>query len=143
MIEYRTFNTNLIDEAKEIYGAEGWRAYLQDDAKLTRAFEKSLYILGAFDGDKLIGFVRCVGDGEHILIVQDLIVKREYQNMGIGTHMFKHVWDFFKDVRMFQVITDISDEVDNRFYKSFGMKSLADGEMIAYFRKSGLKPAKS
>jgi ribosomal protein S18 acetylase RimI-like enzyme len=125
-----------MEEVKEIYRAEGWNAYLQDNEKLTRAFEKSLYILGAFDGDKLIGFVRCVGDGEHILIVQDLIVTREYQKMGIGTHLFNHVWDFFMDVRMFLVITEISDEVDNHFYQSFDMKPLADGEMIAYFRKS-------
>jgi ribosomal protein S18 acetylase RimI-like enzyme len=135
MIDYKTFSANLIEEVEEIYRAEGWHTYLQNHEKLARAFEKSLYILGAFDGENLVGFVRCVGDGEHILIVQDLIVKRKYRKMGIGTHLFKHVWDVFKHVRMFQVTTDISDETDNHFYRSFGMKPLADGEMIAYFRK--------
>lgn len=37
-------------------------------------------------------------------------------------------------VRMFQVVTDIEDEADNRFYRSFDMKPLADGNMISYFR---------
>ena len=99
-----------------------------------KAFDHSLYLLGAFDDDKLVGFVRCVGDGEHILLVQDLIVDRAYQKQGIGTTLFKAVWDKYKEVRMFQVNTDLEDEVDNRFYISMGMKPLEKGHMISYFR---------
>lgn len=134
MIEYRTFDSAHIERVKEIYALEGWTAYLNSDEKLIRAFDNSLYLLGAFDGDQLVGFVRCVGDGEHILLVQDLIVDRAYQKQGIGTTLFKEVWDKYKDVRMFQVNTDLVDEVDNRFYKSMGMKSLEEGHMISYFR---------
>ena len=44
------------------------------------------------------------------------------------------VWEKYRAVRMFQVVTDIEDEADNRFYRSFGMRPLADGNMISYFR---------
>lgn len=119
---------------KKIYEKEGWYAYLQDDAKLKQAFDQSIYRLGAFKGGRLIGFVRCVGDGEHILLVQDLIVDKDCQKQGIGTALFKAVWDKYIDVRMFHVVTDINDKVDNHFYQSFGMKKLEEGEMISYFR---------
>ena len=134
MIVYKEFDSSLITRVKEIYELEGWRAYLNNDEKLIRAFDNSLYLLGAFDGEELVGFVRCVGDGEHILLVQDLIVDKAYQKQGIGTTLFKMVWDKYKDVRMFQVNTDLEDEVDNRFYKSMGMKPLEEGHMISYFR---------
>lgn len=134
MIEYKEFDASLIERVKEIYALESWNAYLNSDEKLVRAFENSLYLLGAFDGDKLVGFVRCVGDGEHILLVQDLIVDKAYQKQGIGTTLFRMVWEKYKDVRMFQVNTDLEDEVDNRFYKSMGMKPLEQGHMISYFR---------
>ena len=134
MITYHTFDAALLEQVREIYAAEGWNAYLGDDEKLRRAFERSLYILGAFDGETLVGFVRCVGDGEHILLVQDLIVSPVYQRQGIGTRLFRSVWEKFADVRMFQVVTDIHDPVDNHFYQSFGMKKLAEGDMVAYFR---------
>ena len=134
MISYKEFDSSLIERIKEIYELEGWRAYLNSDEKLVRAFDNSLYLLGAFDGEKLVGFVRCVGDGEHILLVQDLIVDRAYQKQGIGTNLFKTVWDKYKAVRMFQVNTDLEDEVDNRFYKSMGMKPLVEGHMVSYFR---------
>lgn len=134
MITYKEFGTEQLVRVKEIYAAEGWYAYLREEEKLVPAYENSLYTLGAFDGDKLIGLVRCVGDGEHIVVVQDLIVDRAYQKQGIGSHLFRTVWDKYAEVRMFQVNTDLEDEVDNHFYQSFGMKTLEQGHMISYYR---------
>ena len=84
MITYKEFDTPLLEEVKEIYRSVYWQSYLQDDEKLKRAFDKSLNLLGAFDGEELVGFVRCVGDGEHIVLVQDLAVRPEYQKRRIG-----------------------------------------------------------
>ncbi len=35
---------------------------------------------------------------------------------------------------MFHVVADANDPVDNGFYRSFGMKQLAEGGMVSYFR---------
>lgn len=134
MITYKEFGEERIEEVKEIYRKEGWMSYLNREEKLPSAYTKSLYILGAFDEDRLVGFVRCIGDGEFILLVQDLIVAPEYQKQGIGTKLFSTVWDKYADVRMFHVVTDLEDEVDNHFYQSFGMHPLKEGHMISYFR---------
>ena len=90
--------------------------------------------MGAFDEGKLVGFIRCVGDGEHILVVQDLIVEPKYQRKGIGTHLFSIIMEMYSKVRMFMVITDIEDIGVNKFYKSFNFKKLNDMKMIAYIR---------
>lgn len=134
MIEYREFTVDRMNEVKDIFTQEGWCAYLSDDEALRQAFANSLLIYGAFDGEKLIGFIRCVGDGEHIVLVQDLIVKQEYRKRGIGKTLFSEMQRRFGKVRMFCVTTDLDDEADNRFYRSFGMKPLEDGHMITYFR---------
>lgn len=123
-----------MEQVKEIFREQEWNAYLRDDEKLTRAFSRSLFLLGAFEGEKLVGFVRAVGDGEHILIVQDLIVRRAYRRRGIGKKLFRSVWDTFRGVRMFHVVTDMYDEADNRFYSSFGMKKIEEGQMVSYYR---------
>ena len=134
MIEYKEFGLEEFEKIKEIYEKEGWSAYLRDDEALKRAFTGSMYCLGAFDRGELVGFVRCVGDGEHIVLVQDLIIAPEYQKQRIGTTLFKKVWDKYSHVRMFHVVTDIEDEVDNHFYQSFGMKPLSEGHMVSYYR---------
>lgn len=134
MITYKEFDASLLDEVKDIYATQQWNSYLKNDEKLRAAFDNSLYLLGAFDGEFLVGFVRCVGDGEHIVLVQDLIVRPGYQRKGIGTALFQVVWDRYIDVRMFHVLTDMEDEVDNHFYQAFGMKKLEEGHMVGYFR---------
>ena len=134
MISYKEINSSMIESIKDIYRKESWNAYLKDDEKLIPAFNNSLYTLGAFDDCKLIAFIRCVGDGEHILIVQDLIVEPEYQKRGIGTYLFSTIMEKFSKVRMFMVVTDIEDIVDNKFYQSFNLKKLEEMNMIGYIR---------
>lgn len=134
MINYKEFDSSMIEEIKDIYKEESWNAYLKDDEKLIRAFDNSLYTMGAFDNCKLVGFIRCVGDGEHILIVQDLIVEPKYQQRGIGTYLFKTIMQKYSNVRMFMVVTDLEDIVDNKFYKSFNLKKLEDMNMVGYIR---------
>ena len=134
MINYKEIDSSMIEEVKGIYRKESWNAYLKDDEKLIRAFNNSLYILGAFENSQLIGFIRCVGDGEHILLVQDLIINPEYQQRGIGTYLFKTIMKKYSSVRMFMVVTDVEDVVDNKFYKSFNLKKLEDKNIIGYIR---------
>lgn len=134
MINYKEIDSSMIEEVKGIYRKESWNAYLKDDEKLIRAFNNSLYILGAFENSQLIGFIRCVGDGEHILLVQDLIINPEYQQRGIGTYLFKTIMKKYSSVRMFMVVTDVEDVVDNKFYKSFNLKKIEEMNMVGYIR---------
>ncbi|TAH67146.1 MAG: N-acetyltransferase [Anaerolineaceae bacterium] len=134
MITYKKIDSSIIEAIKDIYRKESWVTYLKDDDKLIRAFDNSLYILGAFDKDKLVGFIRCVGDGEHILLVQDLIVDPDYQQKGIGTYLFETIMLKYSKARMFVVITDIKDMVSNKFYKSFRMTEFKDMNIVGYIR---------
>lgn len=135
-MEYKEFGTNVMDEVECIYEECGWSAYLGDKEKLERAFENSYYRLGAFDDGVLVGFVRCVGDGEHILYVQDLIVKPSHQRRGIGSRLMKFVSERFSEVRQFLLITDAEDEISNSFYQAIGMEEKINGSHSArhYFR---------
>ncbi len=134
MITYKEITSDYLSEIKEIYLDSNWQAYLKDDAKLIRAFDNSLFTLGAFQAEKLIGFVRCVGDAEHIVLVQDLIVLATFRRKGIGEYLFKECSNKYKDVRMFQVVTDIEDMPANSFYNSLQMKKIEQGNMVSYFR---------
>lgn len=40
----------------------------------------------------------------------------------------------YSEVRMFMVVTDIEDVVDNKFYQSFNFKKLEDKNVIGYIR---------
>lgn len=134
-MELREFDFNeYFEDIKRIFKSASWSAYLKDDEKLKRAFKNSLYLLGAFEKNRLIGFIRCVGDGEHILLIQDLIVDSDYYRQGIGTKLFKAVSKKYENVRSFCLFTDIHDIRDNEFYKSLGMVKIEEREIISYIR---------
>lgn len=134
MLEYKEFGSSRLEEIKEIYREQGWTAYLNDDEKLKRAYDNSLYVYGIFDEEKLIGFIRCVGDGEHIVVVEDLVLKTEYQRQGLGTKLLQHVFDKYVDVRMLSLYTDKVDVKSNSFYKKMGMRLVEEMGAVSYIR---------
>ena len=134
MLEYKEFGSNRLEEIKEIYKEQGWTAYLNDDEKLKRAYDNSLYVYGIFDEDKLIGFTRCVGDGEHIVVIEDLIIKAEYQRQGLGTKLLQHVFEKYVDVRMLSLNTDKVDVKANSFYRKMGMRLVEEMGAVSYIR---------
>lgn len=111
-------NENYLSQIKALYEESGWSAYLGDDEKLKNAIKNSLLTLAYMDGDELLGFVRCVGDAEHVVLVQDLVVKKDYRRKGLAKKLMNEVFEKYKDVRWIQVNTDGEDEVANAFYKS-------------------------
>ena len=134
MIEYKELTSESLTAIKSLYQQHDWLAYLQDDAKLIRAFDQSLYTLGAYDGETLVGFIRCVGDGEHIVLVQDLIVAETHLRKGIGRELMHKVYERFADVRMLMLLTDAMDERANAFYQSIGMIKLEQNGCVTYMR---------
>ena len=134
MINYRHLTSESLNQIKALYEQHGWLAYLNDDARLTRAFDSSLYTLGAYENDQLVGFIRCVGDGEHIVMVQDLIVAQTYQRKGIGGELMKKASDQFANVRMFMLLTDAMDADANAFYQAIGMHKIEENGCVSYMR---------
>ncbi|MDD7764782.1 MAG: GNAT family N-acetyltransferase [Peptoniphilaceae bacterium] len=134
-MKFKEFNFNdYFEDIKRIFKSANWNAYLQDDEKLKTAFEKSLYLLGAFEKNRLVGFIRCVGDGEHIVLIQDLIVDPDFYRQKIGTKLFNFIAEKYSNVRSLCLFTDIYDIRDNEFYKSIGLVKIEEKNMVSYIR---------
>ena len=65
--EYTLFREN---EIRPLYAENGWESYLRKADLLENAYAHSLKTLAAYDGDKLVGIIRAVGDGVSILYIQ-------------------------------------------------------------------------
>ena len=125
---------SYLSQIKAIYEEAGWSAYLADDKKLSRAIKNSLLTLGYMDEGELVGFVRCVGDAEHVVLVQDLIVKMAYRRKGLAKKLMKEIFEKYKSVRWIQVNTDGEDDIANAFYKAIGMKEISAAGVVSYFK---------
>ena len=112
--EYKNYEHGKI---MNLYKSVGWCSYTERPDMLRKAFEHSLKILGAHDGEKLVGIIRAVGDGYSILFIQDILVLPEYQRKGIGRKLINAMLELYPDVYQTELATD-STEKTVAFYKS-------------------------
>ena len=114
--EYKNYDKN---EILNLYKSVGWCSYTERPKMLEHAFEHSLKILGAHDGEKLVGIIRAVGDGYSIVFIQDILVLPEYQHKGIGKKLVETMLKCYPDVYQIELATD-NTEKTVAFYKSCG-----------------------
>ena len=110
-------------EILPLYKAVEWSNYYEHPEMTEKAYANSLCTLAAYDGDKLVGIIRAVGDGYSILFIQDILVYPEYQRRGIGTALMQALLNQYRNVYQIELVTD-NTEKTIAFYKSLGFYPL-------------------
>lgn len=130
IIEYQTYRE---EEILPLYTSVGWTAYTDAPDVLRRGFAKSLLTLAAYEGETLVGLVRAVGDGETVVLVQDLLVLPQHQRLGIGTALMREMMERFANVRQFQLLTDDTEKT-LAFYRSLGLHDISSLDCQGFMR---------
>ncbi len=133
-MEIREYAPFCETETAELYRSVGWTAYTEDLSALSRGFSRSLLVLGAYENGELLGIIRCVGDGETIVWIQDILVKPVHQRRGVGRALVSAVLDRFPHVRQIELATDAGDPASNAFYRSLGFRRFSDIGFCGYLR---------
>jgi len=60
------------------------------------ALANSVFIVSIWEGDKLIGFGRIIGDKGISYVVSDIMVDPDYQGKGIGTAIMNEIDDYLE-----------------------------------------------
>lgn len=121
------------DAVLHLYESVGWTNYTNRPERLMLGLEKTLCVLAAFEGEKLVGLLRAVGDGQTILFVQDILVLPEYQRQGIGRGLMQTLLDSYPDVYQIELMTD-NTEKTCAFYQAMGFVAADKIECRAFLR---------
>ncbi|WP_265465418.1 GNAT family N-acetyltransferase [Streptococcus sp. SM5] len=113
-----------LEDVLHLYQAVGWTNYTDQSEMLEQALSHSLAMYLAFDGEKIVGLIRLIGDGFSSVLVQDLIVLPIYQRQGIGSALMKEALEDYKDVYQVQLVTEQTERT-LRFYRSMGFEILS------------------
>ncbi len=125
MVYYKTTSLIPVEQLIDLYASVGWSNYTNRPQQLEQAFHQSLFVMAAYDGDKLVGLIRVVGDGLTIIFIQDLLVYPHYQRQGIGRSLLQKTLERFKDVYQIQLATEQSDK-NLAFYRELGFRRQED-----------------
>lgn len=128
MIGYETNPSVDARQIADLRESVGWNRMEQvyRDPRL-----RSFCRIGAFDGEKLVGYVDCVSNGVTDAYIQDLMVHPSYQGQGIGTQLMERMICFLKEQRIY-MISVIYEEALQPFYKRFGFQEMLCGQMQTY-----------
>ena len=78
-----------ITDLLALYSSVGWTNYTNNPAMLEEAVKASLWQLAVYDEEELVAYIRLVGDGHSVLLVQDLLVRPDHQRQGIGKKLLE------------------------------------------------------
>ena len=120
-------NIDNIEEFNYLYDAVLWGAYSKEITR--KALEHNIYSVSAYDGNKIVGYGRIIGDGIVFLYIHDIMVLPEYQNNHIGSKIMTKLIDYIKKVKEknpdLRVYLGASKDREG-FYKKFGFISRKD-----------------
>lgn len=100
----------------------GWGTISLETAQKT--LDAGIANTTVYDGDKVVGFGRIIGDGAIYFYVQDLIVSSHYRGGGIGVVIMKHLVEQVRKIALPGASIGLMSALDKEeFYKQFGFAS--------------------
>ena len=124
MLEYKQ-EIPVITDLLALYSSVGWTNYTNNPTMLEKAVKASLWQLAVFDEKELVAYIRLVGDGHSVLLVQDLLVRPDYQRQGIGKKLLEKALETFPHVYQRLLVTERSEK-NLDFYQSLGFVELSE-----------------
>ena len=122
-MKYIVKNTIDAQDFVDIRESIDWN-YIKKE-QVEKAVSKSMFNVSVFDDDLCVGVGRIVGDGILKGVLTDIMVRKDYQGLGIGkivvTTLIKNLEDSVEDGYCFQL--EATPTNSNRdFYIKCGMK---------------------
>ena len=114
-----------ITDLLALYSSVGWTNYTNNPTMLEEAVKASLWQLAVYDKEELVAYIRLVGDGHSVLLVQDLLVGPDYQRQGIGKKLLEKALETFPHVYQRLLVTERSEK-NLDFYQSLGFVELSE-----------------
>ena len=84
MITYRTDAPLDVVTFRDLVKRTTLNRDLDDDAKVQRMLDNADFLYTAWDGDRVVGFIRGLTDYGDVVYVADLGIDQEYWRQGIG-----------------------------------------------------------
>lgn len=120
-------NMNFGDVTRMLAGAK-WSVGISR-AEVEQGARYSALVVGAFVGERQVGYVRVASDRTRFAYIMDMIVDEEFRHRGIGSAMVKRLMEspILKDVYSW-MLTSNADGL----YEKFGFKRVgADNRIMA------------
>lgn len=123
MIIYKTEKVFEKNQLKDLFLSNNWISGNYHE-RLVKAMKNSDTVISAWDGDKLVGLINAIDDGELTAYVHYLLVNPKYQNLGIGSELVRLFKEKYKGYLSLVLTAEHQGLI--KFYEKLGF-SVIDG----------------
>lgn len=97
MVIYSFDRQIALKQLQDLLRQTGWANQRCIDG-IEKMLEGTPLTLGAWEGDRLIGFVRVLTDGIYRALIDDVVVEESKRGTGIGSELMRRVIDRLAEV---------------------------------------------
>lgn len=123
-IEYKETKNFTEKEIEELFLSVKWLSG-KYPSRLIKVLKSSSFVVTAWDGNKLVGLIRALDDGEMVVFLHYLLVHPDYQGNGIAAHLLDTIKEKYKDYLYINIMPDERQNIT--FYQKHGFTLLEDG----------------
>lgn len=123
-IEYTDEKRFTVEDVERLFTSVGWVSGTFPH-RLHKALMGSSTVFTAWDGDRLVGLVRVLDDGEMTAYMHYVLVDPAYHGHGIASVLVNMVKDRYRDYLYIEVMPEESKNAS--FYERFGFTVMPDG----------------
>ncbi|MEE4255658.1 MAG: GNAT family N-acetyltransferase [Bacteroidales bacterium] len=114
-----------VDEYQYLRGTTNW--FKIEDKAVEKSIDNELFSVCVYDGQKIVGMGRIVGDGAIYFYIQDIIVIPSYQGKGLGVRIMNEIETFLlENAYNNSFIGLMAADGVHEFYLKFGYEKRDD-----------------
>ena len=97
MVDYSFDRQIEPEQLQDLLRQTGW-ADRRSIEGIQKMLERTPLTLGAWESDRLVGFVRVISDGVYRALIDDVVVEESKRGTGIGSELMRRVVDRLAEV---------------------------------------------
>lgn len=128
-MDYRLNEKISVSALADLRQSVGWNRM---ERELGNPKLQDFLTIACYDNSKLIGYVTVVSNGVLDAYIQDLMVRPDYQNKGIGTELMNKAISYVKEKGIYMISVIYGEEELRSFYERFGFYTMLCGQIETY-----------
>lgn len=119
-IIYRPVEDDDYDNVRQLLIAAGWQKLVDDPERFEEMIRGASRTVGAFEGERIIGFARALFDGASNGYISTVAVAEDKQRQGIGRELVTRLMDVDEPEKITWVLR--SGKGSDQFWEKMGFK---------------------
>lgn len=115
------------ENVKRLFDSVGWGQGLTPDTLQCVLFRSS-HAISAWDGKKLVGFIRSMDDDIYSANIDLLLVHKDYWNRGIATEMIRRLMLSLSHIQ--HISTSPKNKMDFSKFQHFGFEEVSGSGLL-------------